>query len=402
MFASFGVAHAQNFKLLYSFQGSYSGPDGAQPHGGLIADKAANLYGTTESGGASGYGAVFELESDGTESVLYSFTFGNNGVDGYWPIGALLEDKAGNLYGATIQGGGAANCGTIFKLAPGGVETVLYAFKGGSDGCDPSGSLVADRHGNLYGSTPLGGDSSCDVGWGCGTIFKLSPDGKESVLHRFVGGSDGQTPNAPLILDNSGNLYGTTYGPNPADCYEDCGTVFKLAPDGTEAILYTFCTQRYCPDGSSPEGGLISDNAGNLYGTTSYYGANGGGTVFELAADGTETSLYSFGFYGSDGSFPLGTLVADGQGDLYGVTWSGGGRGCKGYGCGDIFKVTPGGTETVLHSFQIWTGVYPTGSLIKINGYLYGTTESGGGSSNCGTNHKRVPYGCGTVFAIKK
>jgi uncharacterized repeat protein (TIGR03803 family) len=399
LFVPFSVAHGQDFKVLYNFQGS----DGEQPYGGLIADKAGNLYGVTDNGGASGYGTVFELEPDGTESVLYSFTTGNNGEDGYFPVGALLEDRAGNFYGATYGGGTAADCGTIFKLAPGGVETVLYAFKGGSDGCIPSGSLVADRHGRLYGTTGYGGGGSgCYNGIaGCGTIFRLAPDGKETLLYSFMGGNDGQIPVAPLFLDNSGNLYGTTLGPNPATCEGDCGTIFKLAPDGTETTLYTFCSQMYCRDGSGPDGGLIADSSGNLYGTTYLGGANGGGTVFELAADGTETSLYSFGFYGSDGSYPLGTLVADGQGNLYGVNQVGGDRNaCKGLGCGVVFKVTPSGTETVLHSFQKKTGDGPTGSLIKISGYLYGTTESGGSSSNCSTNRKN--FGCGTVFAVKK
>lgn len=400
MFVPFAVAHAQNFKVLYNFQGL---PDGAQPSGGLIADKAGNLYGVTGSGGTSGYGTVFELRPDGTESVLYSFTAGNLGENGYEPGGALLKDKAGNLYGATFQGGGSADCGTIFKLNPAGAETVLYAFKGGirGDGCDPSGSLIADKQGNLYGTTGAGGISNNECNYGCGTVFMLKPDGEEKELYSFQGGTDGQLPNAPLMLDKSGNIYGTTIGSNPATCEGACGTVFKLAPDGTETVLYDFCSLKYCPDGSDPDGGLIADNAGNLYGTTGYDGANGGGTVFELAPDGTETSLYAFGFYGSDGSFPLGTLVADGQRNLYGVNRSGGGGGgCKHLGCGVIFRVTPGGDETVLHAFSEGLGDGPTGDLIMISGFLYGTTASGGSGRNCGT--KRKVYGCGTVFAVEK
>src|SRR6202042_213367 len=145
--------------------------------------------------------------------------------------------------------------------------------------------------------------------FGCGTVFMLSPNGKKTILHSFTGDADGQFPLAPLIGDKTGNLYGTTVGSGALNCDAYCGTVFKVAPDGTETVLYDFCSLMNCADGSNPEGGLIADSAGNLYGTTGLAGANGGGTVFELAADGTETSLYSFGFYGSDGSYPLGTLV---------------------------------------------------------------------------------------------
>jgi uncharacterized repeat protein (TIGR03803 family) len=402
MFAPFSIAHAQSFRVLYNFQGGFDGPDGAEPIGGFLADKAGNLYGVTEYGG-DGCGTVFKLAPDGTETVLYAF---KGGSDGCYPAGAPIEDTAGNLYGTTGAGGGTCPgenggnsiCGTIFRLAPDGTETVLYAFKGESDGFYPSGGLLLDKHGNLYGTTLSGGSfigNSCEDD-GCGTVFKLAPDGKKTILHTFTGDADGQAPIAPLIADKADNLYGATSGSNSLTCGTDCGTIFKLAPDGSETVLYEFCSLMNCADGSAPSGGLIADNAGDLYGLTDVNGANGGGTLFELAADGTETSLYSFEWYGPDGTFPIGRLVRDKRGNFYMAT-ARGGKGCgRTLGCGTIVKVTPDGTGTVLHYFEKRTGDYPTGSLILINGYLYGTTQGGGSSSNC------YNYGCGTVFAVKK
>jgi len=183
------------------FQGSYSGPDGASPGGGLIADSAGNLYGVTESGG-TGCGTVFKLAQDGTETVLYAF---KGGSDGCGPTGALVEDASSNVYGTTSSGGGTCSCpvghpcsticGTIFRLAADGTETVLYAFKGESDGWDPAGGLLLDKHGNLYGTTEAGGSyvaQSCQM-YGCGTVFKLASDGKKTILHSFTGDADGQT-----------------------------------------------------------------------------------------------------------------------------------------------------------------------------------------------------------------
>ena len=346
-------------------------------------------------------GTVFELEPDGTESVLYSFTVEDNGKDGYAPIGALIEDRAGNFYGAATSGGGTADCGTIFKLAPGGVEKVIHAFAGGSDGCEPNAGLLADKHGTFYGTTETGGNYNgyqCEH-YGCGTVFRLDSNHGITVLYAFQGESDGALPNGPLISDTSGNLYGTTYGPGQYDsgCASGigpCGTVFKVAPDGTETVLYVFCSVQYCADGSTPQGGLIADSNGNLYGTTYFGGPNGGGAVFKLALDGTETVLFSFNY--TDGWGPVGSLVTDRQGSFYGTTDAGGAR-CKGgAGCGVIFKVTPDGTGTTLFKFNKEQANRPNGSLILLNGYLYGTTSSGGNLSAC------PKVGCGTVFSIQK
>jgi uncharacterized repeat protein (TIGR03803 family) len=399
------AAHAQNYKVLYRFQGSDNGPDGAAPDGGLIADEAGNVYGVTLYGG-TGCGTLFKLAQDGIETVLYAF---KGGSDGCSPAGALIEDSAGNLYGTTSAGGGICPaigggnsvCGTIFRLAPDGTETVLYAFKGESDGWAPSGGLLSDKHGNLYGATEAGGNYTDACGMsGCGTVFKLAPHGKKTILHNFTGDADGESPVAPLIADKAGDLYGMTYGPNPVTCEVDCGTVFKIAPDGTETVLYDFCHLMYCADGSGPAGGLLADSAGNLYGTTSDAGFEG--NVFMLAPDGTETVLHHF--QGPDGAEPAGSLISDRQGNLYGATYIGG-SGCGRFvGCGTIFKLAPDGTETVLYGFQKKNGDGhgPNGGLISINGYLYGTTLSGGGNINCGVNRKGIPYGCGTVFTLKE
>ena len=256
--------------MLYSFTGS----DGSEPFAGLIADSSGNLYGTTQSGGASGgHGVVFKLSPSGTETVLHTFT---GGSDGGIPRAGLIADTGGNLYGTTA-GGGASNAGTVFKLSPSGTETVLYSFTG-SDGSGPFAGLIADSSGNLYGTTQSGGASG-----GHGVVFKLSPGGTETVLYSFTGGSDGGTPRAGLIADSSGNLYGTTQFGGPGCGGVGCGVVFKLSPSGTETVLYSFTGS----DGSGPFPGLIADSSGNLYGTTLSGGASGGhGVVFKLTGAG--------------------------------------------------------------------------------------------------------------------
>ncbi len=410
MLVSPGTARAQSkYKVLYSF-GAYYG-DGSLPYAGLIADSAGNLYGTTWMGDADSWGTVFKLTAKGKETLLYSFT---GGSDGGQPYAGLLADSSGNLYGTTYTGGivycgyGTAGCGTVFKVAPDGTETVLYSFcsKGNctdntqNDGTQPEAGLIADSAGNLYGTTPYGG-KGC-YGLGCGTVFKLRPPalGKkkwtETVLHTFTGGSDGAGPFAGVIVDSSGNLYGTTWrgGTN------DDGTVFKVAPDGTETVLYSFCSQANCTDGGVPFAGLHADSSGNLYGTTYSGGTNDDGTVFRLAPDGTETVLHSFAG-GSDGAGPHAGLIGDSSGNLYGTTVNGGAE----Y-SGTAFRVAPDGTETVLHSFfcslanNCTDGALPYAGLIAdSSGDLYGTTWLGGLSNAACDQYLK---GCGVVFELKK
>jgi len=259
-------------------------------------------------------------------------------------------------------------------------EKVLYRFKGGTDGKYPYGGLVRDAKENLYGTTYFGGAS------GAGAVFKLDKTGKEKVLHSFTGGKDGGYPVAGVIMDAAGNLYGTTLQGGAFGA----GTVFKVDPSGHETVLYTF-TGLY--DGAFPYAGLILDAAGNLYGTTS----SGGfppytGLVFKLDTSGHETVLYYFMNRG-DGDYPLAGVIMDANGILYGTTYYGGASGA-----GTVFKLDTTGAETVLYSFTGGAdGSNPVaGVSLDAEGNLYGTTEFGGSSPNCG------PFGCGVVFKLTK
>jgi uncharacterized repeat protein (TIGR03803 family) len=259
-------------KLLYSFCSVSGCPDGCYSEGGLLRDKVGNLYGTTAGCGASGYGTVFELSENGSETVLHSFAGGSS--DGAYPeLTSLLMDTKGNLYGVT-DAGGSSNLGVVYKLSRNGKLTVLHSFAGGStDGCNPDGTLAMDRHGNLYGTTTACGSS------GDGIVWKVSQKGSESVLHNFTGGSDGADPYGGVVIDMKGNLYGTTF--NGGDY--SAGTVFEVTPKAgggwTEKLLHSFGKAK---DGASPYAGLTFDVSGNLYGTTYKGGAYGGGTVFEV------------------------------------------------------------------------------------------------------------------------
>jgi uncharacterized repeat protein (TIGR03803 family) len=330
---------------LHHFTG---GSDGGGPLGSLIMDSAGNLYGTTTGGGGSNGGTVFKLAPDGsggyTESILYSFLKGNDGAE---PYAGLIMDSAGNFYGTTLLGG-SGGVGTAFKLAPNGsggyTESVLYSFTGSNDGAGPRAGLTLDAAGNLYGTTHDGGGAS-----NLGVVFKLAPNGSgytESILHSFAGVHDGNHPTASLIIDSSGNLYGTTGEVVESDV--NMGTVFKLAPNGsggyTESVLHDFTAIFPQSDGINPAGGLIMDSAGNLYGTTSY-GTNNPeqtdltyGTVFKLTPDGTggytESLLYNF-LSGSDGAAPTAGLIMDTAGNLYGTT-AGGGASNE----GTVFKIS--------------------------------------------------------------
>jgi uncharacterized repeat protein (TIGR03803 family) len=386
-------ASAQMLTTLYSFPSAPG--DGAEPRGGLIADAAGNLYGTTFGGGSgNGYGTIFKVTPTGTESVLHRFTGGDGAGPGY----TLIADAAGNLYGTTTNGG--VYGGTVFKLSlnPDGTynHNVLHNFTGyPGDGAVPA-NLIADAAGNLFGTTVAGGASACGADdLGCGTVFKLTPnlDGtySEEVLYSFNGGSDGQYPFGALIADAADNLYGTTFLGGGSGCDgSGCGTVFELKPnlDGTysETVLHRFASGR---DGAAPAAGLLADAAGTLYGTTSAGGDSHGcltgcGTVFTLTpnADGTYTErvLHSF-TGGSDGQTPYAGLIADAVGNLYGTTYAGGLTLCAGW-CGTVFTLTPTGTLSVLHRFNFSDGANPMARLIAdAAGNLYGTTSLGGTNS---------------------
>jgi uncharacterized repeat protein (TIGR03803 family) len=379
--ASMPIAQAQTFTVLYTFTG---GGDGAGPNGSLIQDAAGNLYGTAFGGGDNskcifsgntGCGTVFKLSPEGQLTVLHVFEGAPD--DGSFPLAQLVFDPAGNLY-STTQEGGTVNGGTVFKVDTGGKETVLHSFTGGRDGEEPDAGLVIDNAGNLYGSAVHGGNPRCD----CGVVFGVDAAGKETVLHRFKP-FEGTYPESGVIRDASGNLYGTAVvGGN-----NNNGTVFKLGRHGVLTVLHEFNGGR---SGYGPMG-VVRDSAGNLFGTTASGGRNGGiGIVFKVTAAGKEKILHSFGLK-NNGFAPYGTLVRDSAGNLYGTTFLGGT-----YDHGAVFKLDLRGKETVLHSFTGGAdGSEPfAGLLLDKSGNLYGTASLGG-SNGC-TNG----LGCGVVFKI--
>jgi uncharacterized repeat protein (TIGR03803 family) len=375
-------ATAQSYTLttLYSFAGS---PDGDSPIG-IVLDSDGNLYGSTQYGGlphcgpltrpatAISCGTVFKLDTSGRETVLYRFTFANG--DGMMPFdeGSVMRDGQGNLYGTTFYGGDFRcfsdgeyyGCGVVFKLDPNGRETVLHKFEGAAnrDGAGPAARLVQDGLGNLYGTTNNGGDAYCTAHYyepGCGTVFKIDAAGHETVLYRFTGmNGDGVIPTG-LIIDAQGNLYGmTTYG--GAFGY---GTVFRVDSSGNETTLYSF-RGAGVGDGASPISGLTRDSQGNLYGATLDGGSGncddlnpGGGTVFKLSPSGQETVLYRFTGTNGDTCFPTSELVLDDAGNLFGFT------AVIGYGA--AYKVDASGHETVLYRFP---GIEEPFGLLAIPG----------------------------------
>jgi uncharacterized repeat protein (TIGR03803 family) len=359
------------YQVLYVFRG---GADGDVP-GALVLDEAGNLYGTTSGGGAFGHGTVFKLDTTGTHTVHYSF---KGGSDGDTPNpNALARDGAGNLYGTTVQGGRGGNCsiglngcGVIFKVTKTGRESVMYRFSGGADGATPlNAGLVQDAAGNLYGTTGYGGTSFA------GNVFQLDTSDKESVLHSFTGGSDGDLPMASLVLDAAGNLYGTTdAGGSSCGGGIGCGIVFRVNQSARETVLYRFTN---FADGGYPDAELVRDAADNLYGTTTAGGTGGAGTVFKVDPSGTETTLHAFS--DAEGG-TLAGLVRDPAGNLYGTTYSGGDLNCPppfGGGCGTVFMVDCHGTYTVLHVFRHdGKGEAPTATLARdAAGNLYGTAS---------------------------
>jgi uncharacterized repeat protein (TIGR03803 family) len=347
---------------------------------GVIHDPAGNLYGTTNGsysdiggGGTNNAGVVFKLDTSGNQTVLYSFT---GGADGSSPNGLVL-DSGGNLYGTTNTGGGSGN-GVVFKVDRFGSETVLYSFSGGADGANPN-SVIRDWRGNLYGTTTGGG-------LGFGVVYKIDISGNETALYTFTGGNDGAYPNLNVALDFVGNFYGTTNNGGPAGA----GVVFKIDPAGHETVLYTFTGGA---DGGNPNG-VLRDLQGNLYGTTSGGGPAGAGVVFKVDPAGHETVLYAF-TGGDDGGFSNAGVTRDWAGNLYGTTAFGGAAGL-----GVVFKLTPSGQETVLHTFTRGSyGNQPdrAGVILDLAGNLYGTAAFNG-AGGAGTVYKVDPNGNATTL----
>jgi uncharacterized repeat protein (TIGR03803 family) len=330
-----GLIQGGDGNLYGTTSGGGQGSCGAQPVAGNASPQA-------------GCGTVFQVTLGGTESILYFFS---GGSDGGAPNPSLVAVANGDLYGSASAGGAGRN-GVVFQLTLAGVETVLHSFAGtASDGALPGG-LVLGTDGNLYGVTSRGGASNN------GTVFHLTPAGVETLLYSFAAGSDGAGPSAPLVEGTDGNFYGTTpfggLNPNPGPgCQHGCGTVFKVTPAGVETVLYAFAGGR--ADGANPYAALIQGSDGNFYGTTSSGGNSGClqgcGTAFSITPAGIETVLHFFGATSSDGIEPSTALIQTSDGDFYGTTPSGGQ-----FNLGTVFTMTPAGVETVLYFFGTNTG----------------------------------------------
>jgi uncharacterized repeat protein (TIGR03803 family) len=398
------ASHAQTFTSLHSFDFT----DGQFPYAGLVQATDGNLYGTVVSGGANGAGTVFKIAPHGTLTTFYSFCSQTGCTDGGEPWGALTQATNGDLYGTTSTDGSVNGGGTIFKVTLAGKLTTLYTFceqSGCPDGRNPVAGLVLASGGDFYGTTAEGGiyvdDCLSSTAPTCGTFFKIAPDGTFTT-HSF-NGADGTNPYAGLIQGTNGDFYGTTFaGGAGVNCggFEEagCGTVFKItAASNSLTTLHSFNqTNNFYPDA-----GLVQGSDGNLYGTTTGGGDRSSGTVFKITPSGTLTTIYNFcSRVGcTDGWYPIAGLVQASDGNFYGTTTYGGGGGttlgCGGeYGCGTVFRITPGGRLTTLHSFAQTDGSFPYAGLVQgTNGDFYGTTTAGGASSAC-------PSGCGTVFRL--
>ena len=391
--------------------------DGQQPNGPLVQASDGNFYGTTRAGGAYtcsnglGCGALFRVSSSGQESILKSF--GSASSDGSWPEGPLIQGQDGALYGVTAFGGRFGK-GTIYKVSLAGAYSVLYSFgESTTDGFTPVGGLAQSSDGSIYGATSSGGLNSCFQvpqfpGEGnCGTIFKLSPEGNFSTVYTFgATASDGVQPNGSLLLASDGNLYGTTVNGGTNHCggggeTNNCGTVFRLSLTGALTILHSFGPT--VDDGIAPQGALIEASNGFLYGTT----ASGGGgtcghsyacgTVFRSSTAGALTTLYAFATNGRvDGYYPTPFLVQASDGFLYGTTGSGGST--QSDLAGTAFRLSLTGTKTTLFSFgPVNENPHnPVGGFVQgTDGALYGVLAYNGNYGAVGARS-----GAGAVFKL--
>lgn len=398
------TAQAQTYSVIDTF--NYM-PGGSNPNA-LIQDAEDNLYGTTRVGGTFfcypvqqlTCGAVFRVDSAGNETVLYTF---KGGPDGANPVTSLIRDSAGNLYGNTQGDGNLGDRSTVFKLDANGNETVLYDFEG-PEGCCQDSPLALDETGNLYGTSPYGGDLGCGYqNSGCGSIYRLTQAGHLTVIHTFTG-EDGMQPEGGVIVDKN-SLYGSTILGGNLSCFtpvgrygvpEGCGTVYKLDRNGKLTVLHTFSGQS---DGSAPLG-LIRDPGGNLYGIAQYggdltcYAPAGCGTVFKVDTSGKFSVLFTFTSALTDSPRYASHLMRDAAGNLYGVSQFGGANFS-----GFLFKLAPNGTFTNLFNFpstaNVPDGSDPQGVVMDSAGNFFGSMLIlGQEDDGCG------PTGCGTIFEI--
>jgi len=379
------VSPAQTFTTIHNFNGTAgNGPNYVSLAQGLNG----NFYGTTTEGGdlscgaPYGCGTVFEVTPQGKLITLHNF----ESTDGSAPYSGVVLGRRGDFYGTTLFGGDLTcnapyGCGTVFKITPAGVLTVLHSFEF-TDGGYPNNALTLGIDGNLYGSASGGGAYG-----GYGTIFKITPEGTLTTLHSF-NGSDGDGPNSPIQASN-GAFYGTVNaGGNSPNCDGGCGTIYKLDAEGLLTTLYNFDSTH----GSHPNSTLMQASDNEFYGATEEGGENscqgdggaGCGTVFKATLGGSFTTLHDF--VDSDGAFPVGLLIQASDGNFYGTTYLGGDLTCyPSYGCGTIFQMAPSGQLTSLHEFDGVDGQSPIGGLLQAtNGGFYGTTRNAG-AHNAGT-----------------
>jgi uncharacterized repeat protein (TIGR03803 family) len=360
------VSRASARDVFYEVVHDFTGASGAGSGARVTVMKNGDMYGTTDFGGAHGDGVVYKVASDGTESVLYSFT---GGTDGSEPDGGVIVKNNGAIFGTAGSGGSGGN-GVLFKIKPDGSYHVLHDFSS-TDGSFLRGNLVEDSDGSLIGTALFGGIN------GDGTVFKYAKDGTFTVLHAF-NNNDGEFPEHGVAMDKSGNLYGVTaFGGTSGE-----GTVYKITPDGTFSTVYNFTGGA---DGGFLYGTVDVDRDGNIYGSTGDGGANGHGTVFKLTPGGTLTTLYNF-TGGTDGGDPEGDMLVSGN-KLYSTASEGGDPSCQ---CGGVYSVSMSGHEKMLHAFVGTDGSGYSAGVTARKGLLYGTTASGGA------------HGDGVVFRMAK
>jgi uncharacterized repeat protein (TIGR03803 family) len=424
--ATMQSVYAQTYEetVLHTFTGL--GDDGANPNGpsALLSDGAGDFYGTTDTGGAWGYGTVFKIDSVGNSTVLYSFPHKggrHKDVHGAFPNAGLAIDSAGNLYGTTPHGG-INYGGTVFKLRntrQGYKASLLHEFAGGAnDGAVPLTGLIQDSEGNFYGATFDGG------GMNDGVVFKMDNTGQVTVIYSIGDNPNEGTQVTGLTLDSGGNLYlaSETGGPSQYfyNCLQrnyvpsfGCGSIAKIDPSGNETLLHVFTGVD--GDGGSPLGSVVLDADGNIYGATlvggtgscqpSYSSTSGCGTVFKIDRSGNYSVIYNFSGKAGDGAGPIGGLTMDQAGNLYGTAESGGSGSCfgqytNGLGCGVVFSLnTNTGEETLLRRFSGGRngGNPEAGLFMDSSGSLFGTTWDGGEDNKCGRG-----LGCGVVFKLSQ
>lgn len=399
VFSIAAVARAQSGtqQVEYTYEAQANCNTVESPDCGLMQASDGNFYGTAVNGGADQYGAIFRLTSSGTYTVIYSFT---NGMDGSFPESDLVEAADGNLYG-TAGGGGANKSGVVFRIGFSGTLTTIYSFCSLTDCADggyPDGGLTIGSDGNFYGmANQANYKVPCDIplSYGCGTIYKLTPQGQFTLLHSFDG-DDGGIPHSGLVQGSDGDFYGVApVGGILDNCGEDtgCGTVFKITADGNFTLIHAFADDG---DSASPTARMVEAKDGNLYGTA--LGDSQYGGIFGVSTSGNFSTVHLFS-YGKGGALPYGGLVSGSDGNLYGTTITGGTvYNCDGL-CGTAYQLDAEGKVTILYDFcskDDCTDGHGAGvTLVQGNdGSFYGTTIAGGDDSSCNG------IGCGTIYQL--